>query len=627
MAAGAPVALSCASGSANTDPESRDFLARLGHASVLILPFAVLGKTVGELVLASDGHDLSDPGWIGFARSLAAQFGQNVALGQSLKHLHQSEEQYRVLFDHNPSPMWVHDLESLKFLAVNDAAVHHYGWTREEFLGMSVTDILPAEIPALVRVGNAAGEESTPHAGGVWRHRKKDGGEIAVELAASTIPFQGRSARLTLAADVTERTLLHTQLAKVQKMEAVGQLAGGIAHDFNNLLGVITGYSELLIKDVPANSIERKRGEEIRAAADRAAALTHQLLAFSRRQILQPTVLDLGNVVADVAKMLQRIIGDDIQLVIESTAGLGRVRADAGQIEQVIVNLALNARDAMPSGGRLLIQTANSELDDACVRTRPDARAGAYVRLAVSDTGHGMDATTIARIFEPFFTTKEEGKGTGLGLSSVYGIVRQSGGSITVTSEPGHGTKFEVYLPRVDAEVAAQNLVEAAAPPGGNETIWVVEDADALRLLARELLESAGYTVLDAEAADQALAIVEATSAPIHLVLTDMVMPRMSGQELASRLAVIRPQTRLVVMSGYSAPAAGDQGTSDLGAPFLQKPFTLDALLRTVRRALDAEVSLHSEECHAVPLETAGSKLSVDLPKLLREPGRSVAVC
>jgi two-component system cell cycle sensor histidine kinase/response regulator CckA len=374
------------------------------------------------------------------------------------------------------------------------------------------------------------------------------------------------------------------QLVRAQKMEAIGQLAGGVAHDFNNLLGVISGYSELLSRDLPAGSRERKRSDEIKKAADRAAALTRQLLAFSRRQVLQPKVLDLGDVVGDVEKMIRRLISENIHIETVAPDKLGKVRADAGQIEQVLLNLAINARDAMPSGGRLVIETGNEDY----VRANPDASVGSYVMLSVSDSGQGMDASTMGHIFEPFFTTKAEGKGIGLGLATVYGIVRQSGGIVNVESALGRGTTFRVYLPRVDAAVDADAPPPAVPGPAGMETILLVEDAEALRQLIRELLESAGYNVLDAEAPDKALALIEATPGAIHLVLTDMVMPRMSGQELARRVAVLKPEARVVFMSGYSDQAMSDQAMLAPGSLFLQKPFTMDALMGTIRKALDS---------------------------------------
>jgi len=506
--------------------------------------------------------------------------------------LHESEEQYRLLFENNPHPMWVHDVDTLAFLAVNDAALSHYGYTRDEFLSMTALDIrLPEDVVAFkkeyderrAKHGSASFISTVP-----YRQRKKDGSVIEVDIAANAIAFAGHEARLVLATDVTERTLLQAQLVKAQKMEAVGQLAGGVAHDFNNLLGVITGYSELLMRELPPDSRERKRAEEIKRASDRAAALTRQLLAFSRRQVLQPKVLDLNEVVAEVEKMMRRLISESIQIVTVATANLGKVRGDAGQIEQVIMNLAINARDAMPSGGRLVIETGNIELDETYVRTHPEARPGPHVMLAVSDTGHGMDEKTMARIFEPFFTTKEEGKGTGLGLATVYGIVHQSGGTVNVYSEPGQGSTFRVYLPRIEGDVATEAGAAVVAAPGGTETVVLVEDAEALRLLVRELLENAGYRVLDADSPDKALSMVESTPGPIHLLLTDMVMPRMNGHELARRIAALKPEARVVFMSGYSDQTMGDQGTLPPGVLFLQKPFTVDALLKIIRRALDA---------------------------------------
>jgi two-component system cell cycle sensor histidine kinase/response regulator CckA len=513
--------------------------------------------------------------------------------------LHESEEQYRLLFESNPHPMWVHDVDTLAFLAVNDAALSHYGYTRDEFLSMTALDIrLPEDVPAFKKQyderrathGTASFISTVP-----YRHRKKDGTLIEVDIAANAIAFAGHEARLVLATDVTEKTLLQAQLVKAQKMEAVGQLAGGVAHDFNNLLGVIAGYSELLIRELPPDTRERKRAEEIKRASDRAAALTRQLLAFSRRQLLQPKVLDLNEVVAEVEKMMRRLISESIQIVTVATANLGKVRGDAGQIEQVIMNLAINARDAMPSGGRLVIETGNIELDETYVRTHPEARPGPHVMLAVSDTGHGMDAKTMARIFEPFFTTKEEGKGTGLGLATVYGIVHQSGGTVNVYSEPGRGTTFKVYLPRIEGDVATEAGAAVVAAPGGMETVLLVEDAEALRLLVRELLENAGYTVLDADSPDKALSMVDSMRGPIHLLLTDMVMPRMNGQELARRIAALKPEARVVFMSGYSDQAMGDQGTLEPGALFLQKPFTVDALLKIIRHALDAAPPVDGE--------------------------------
>jgi nitrogen-specific signal transduction histidine kinase/CheY-like chemotaxis protein len=391
-----------------------------------------------------------------------------------------------------------------------------------------------------------------------------------------------------VAREVTDRKRLEEQLRQAQKMEAVGQLAGGVAHDFNNLLGVITGYGELLARDLGPDHPARRRVEQIRKAADRAVGLTRQLLAFSRKQVLEPKVLDLSAVVADLESMLRRLIGENVHIVTVFGQGLGRVKADPGQIEQVIVNLAVNARDAMPGGGKLIIETADVEIDESYVRNHRYVEPGPFVMLAVSDTGQGMDPDILSRVFEPFFTTKEEGRGTGLGLSTVYGIVKQSGGHITVYSEPGRGTTFKVYLPRV-GEKAAEIVATAppAPPPSGSETVLLVEDADGLRVMIRELLEGGGYTVLEASNPGDALKRAEEHRGPLHVVLTDVIMPGMSGPDLAARLEAMRPGLRLVYMSGYTDEAIGHHGMLDGGTHFLQKPFTSDALLHKIRQVLD----------------------------------------
>ncbi len=395
-----------------------------------------------------------------------------------------------------------------------------------------------------------------------------------------------------LEAEVARRTRevreTQEQLLQSQKMESVGRLAGGVAHDFNNLLTVITGYGALLAQDVGPGHPGRGRLEQILKAAEQAAALTRQLLAFSRKQVLAPKVLDLDAVVAEVEAMLRRLIGEDIQFVTVAGGGLGRVRADPGQIAQVVVNLAVNARDAMPGGGKLIVETGNVELDESYLRQRPDARAGPHVMLAVSDTGHGMSAETLSQAFEPFFTTKEPGRGTGLGLSTVYGIVRQSGGHVTLYSEPGRGTTCKVYLPRVDEErdAAAEAVAPVAAAPGGTETVLLVEDQAPVRALAREILEAAGYGVLEGAVPEEALAAVAAHPGPIHLLLIDAVLPRISGGRLAAALRATRPETRVLFTSGYTGDAISHLGIVEPGAHFLQKPFTRDGLLRKVREVL-----------------------------------------
>jgi two-component system cell cycle sensor histidine kinase/response regulator CckA len=583
----------------NLHPDDRDQVLNeidtLFEADFLAHEYRFRHKDGGYRWLASEMRLLRDAA--GAPREAIGSWSDVTARKQAERQMQESEEKYRLLFDSNPHSMWVYDKETLRFLAVNDAALHHYGYSRDEMLALSVLDIRPPEDVAAfekeIAEHNAQGSEGYQSIR-AFRHLKKDGTVMEVDLAANPIVFAGRAAWLVLATDVTEKRTLEAQLLQAQKMEAVGQLAGGVAHDFNNLLGVISGYSELLVRELPTQSRERSRADEIIRAAARAAALTRQLLAVSRRQVLQPKVLDLNSVVADVEKMVRRVISEDIQIVTKSTAGLGRVRADAGQIEQVLMNLVINARDAMPAGGRLVIETGNVDLDESYVRTHPDAHPGRHVMLAVSDSGHGMDARTISRIFEPFFTTKDDGKGTGLGLATVYGIVRQSGGTVTVYSEPGHGTAFKVYLPRVEEAIEEDAPVLYEEPPRGTETVLLVEDSESLRVLISEMLREGGYTVLEADAPDEALARIQSTPGGIDLVLTDMVMPRMSGQELVRRIAVLKPETRVVFMSGYTDQALRGDGTLDPTVLFLQKPFTMDALLKTVRRALDTSPQLAS---------------------------------
>ena len=379
------------------------------------------------------------------------------------------------------------------------------------------------------------------------------------------------------------------RLRQGQKMEAVGRLAGGVAHDFNNLLTVITSYSDLLLEDLALDDPKRDDVGEIRKAAEGAAALTRQLLAFSRQQVLEPKVLDLKAIVTGTEKLLRRLIGEDVQLTTALAPDLGAVKADPVQLEQIIINLAVNARDAMPTGGRLTIEAANVEMDEVYVRSHAPAQPGLYVMLAMSDTGIGMDEQTKARIFEPFFTTKERGKGTGLGLATVYGVVKQAGGFIWVYSEPGRGTSFKVYLPRVDEPVEPAVARTATAEPGrGTETVLVVEDAASVRMVTRQVLERYGYAVLEAPNGDTALRLAAKHHGPIHLLLTDVVMPGLSGRQLAEQLAQLRPDMQVLYVSGYGDSAVVHHGILAAGVAYLQKPFTPESLARRVRDALDA---------------------------------------
>jgi len=387
--------------------------------------------------------------------------------------------------------------------------------------------------------------------------------------------------------DISERKCLEQQFRHSQKMEAVGRLAGGVAHDFNNLLTIITGYSQMIQRNLEPGSPIKAHVDAILKSGERAAALTRQLLAFSRRQDFSPRIMDLNAVVGNTEKMLHRLIGEDIELLTVLSAGIGMVKGDHGQIEQVIMNLAVNARDAMPNGGRLTLETANVELDEAYARGHMPVEPGSYVMLAVTDTGCGMDAPTQAHIFEPFFTTKEPGKGTGLGLATVYGIVKQHGGNIWVYSEPGHGTAFKIYLPCAEMSAVKVEPHRAAARElRGSETILVVEDEPDVRSLVVRLLRSMGYWVLEASRADEAMMVCRRHKGPVHLLLTDVVMPQMSGRDLLDRLRPLRPDVRVLFTSGYTEEALHNR-MLERDTAFLQKPFTEDALARKVRDVLD----------------------------------------
>jgi len=419
---------------------------------------------------------------------------------------------------------------------------------------------------------------------------RKDGSKMwisanvrAVSKDGGLVAYEGMNE------DITQRKLLEDQLRQAQKMEAVGQLAGGVAHDFNNELGVITGYSELLQTNLPAGDRSHKYAVEIAKAGRRAAALTRQLLAFSRKQVIQPVVLDLNAATGELEKMLRRLLGEHIEITFKRSPDLGQVKMDPGQVEQVLMNLAVNARDAMPKGGKLCIETANIELDEIYARQNAFVSPGSYVMLSVSDTGCGMDKNTQLHIFEPFFTTKESGKGTGLGLSTVYGIAKQNAGYIMVYSELGKGTTFKLYLPRLSESA---NLVvplqQLDPPPGGTETVLVVEDEEALRILTRTCLESNHYHVLDAPDAAKALDLAQKHTGHIHLLLTDLIMPGMSGRELATQLIGLRPEIKVLYMSGYTNELIDQHGILDRDTVLLEKPFTLHSLLTKVYQALHA---------------------------------------
>jgi two-component system cell cycle sensor histidine kinase/response regulator CckA len=423
------------------------------------------------------------------------------------------------------------------------------------------------------------------------RWKRKDGNAITVRLSGRLVNSPEETAEVVeiIAEDITERRVLENQFRQAQKMEAVGRLAGGVAHDFNNLLMVISGYTELLLEHTRKNNPLYPKIEAIHQATDRATTLTRQLLAFSRKQLLELKVVDLNIIVEDMERLLRPLIGENIELETQLATDLGRTRADAGQIEQVLMNLVVNSKDAMPNGGKITIQSANAKLNNEDVRREYTyIQPGLYVVLSVTDTGEGMDKETQLRIFEPFFTTKEKGKGTGLGLSTVYGIIKQSGGYVLVESEPRQGTTFRIYLPRVeDALAPAGSVGVSQSQTGGLESVLLVEDEESVRQLVRETLEAKGYKVLEADNGEAALQMVSGHSGKIDILITDVVMPGMSGRELSARMCASRPQTKVLYLSGYTEDAIVHEGVVDPGTAFLQKPFTLQALSRKVREVLD----------------------------------------
>ena len=623
------------------------------------------------------------------------------------------ESGFRLLFVNNPQPMWVYDLDTLKFLEVNEAASRHYGYSRDEFLRMQITDIRPNdEVPRLME--DLVHTRDSWQNSGDWRHLLKDGRTIDVSIRSHTLEFHGLQTVLVVVEDITQqkrsekalkeaeqkyrhifekaiigifqstplgrftsvnqslarmlgydspadlistvqdierqfyvdakrrqefkreleehdtlqsfelevyrkdhtkmwvsanvravrenreivsyegsledisqRKLLEEQFRQSQKMEAVGRLAGGVAHDFNNAIGVITGYSELLqLRLAPGDPLHRY-ADEIAKAGQRAASLTRQLLAFSRKQVIQPEVLDLNVIVGEMDRMLRRLIGEDIEITFSREPRLAPIKADHGQIEQILMNLAVNARDAMPQGGKLFIKTSVVDLDETYSRQHAYVKEGRYVMLSFSDTGCGMDKATQAKVFEPFFTTKELGKGTGLGLSTVYGIVKQNGGYIWVYSEPGKGATFRIYFPRAEGvELRHDERATPLPPPSGTETILLVEDEDPLRQLARTCLETGGYKVLSVPDGKAALELIDNNPEPIDLLLTDVIMPGMSGRELADIVCKLRPGIKVLFMSGYTNDLIAQYGVLEAGTQLLEKPFTLYSLLDKVDSAL-----------------------------------------
>jgi two-component system, cell cycle sensor histidine kinase and response regulator CckA len=495
-----------------------------------------------------------------------------------------SEDYHRTILENIVDAVFVAGTDG-RIHDVNPRALELTGYTRDELIHLNVVDTYPPEDREAGAARIAAVVGGKPSVA-ERRLLRKDGTVLTVETNASLLP-DGRV--LGTVRDVTERRQLELQLRQAQKMEAIGRLAGGVAHDFNNVLTAVFGYVDLLREELPADSSAHEDLAEVRKAAERAASLTKQLLAFSRQQVLEPIVLYLNDLVEDFEKMLGRVIGEDVELRLSLGADVGNVRADPGQLHQVIMNLVVNARDAMPRGGKLLIETTNADLSEQYAELHQPVVPGRYVMFAVSDTGTGMTADVKARIFEPFFTTKEKGRGTGLGLSTVYGIVKQSGGYVWVYSELGRGTTFKIYLPRVDAPAERIVKPREAKSLAGTETILLAEDDAILRPLAQELLQKLGYTVLAAEDAPSALVAASQHEGPIDLLVADVVMPGPSGRDLARQLAETRPATKVLYISGYTDDAIVHHGMLEPGLNFLQKPFTPAVLARKVREVLDKQ--------------------------------------
>jgi two-component system cell cycle sensor histidine kinase/response regulator CckA len=478
-----------------------------------------------------------------------------------------------------------------RIVLANRRAEEIFGYSGEELLGAHIELLLPEAKRAAHshdRDGFFDRPRTRPMGIGMdLSGRRKDGSEVPVEVSLSYVELEEGVFAIAFVSDISGRKRLEEQLLHAQKMEAVGRLAGGVAHDFNNMLTVITGYNRMILDELSPMDPLRAYAEEVLKAADRAGALTNQLLAFSRRQIMQPRVFNVNAALMQTEKMLQRLIGEDIELILDLGVNVGNIKADPGHVEQAIVNLAVNARDAMPMGGHLRIETSDVVLDEIYARTHMGVKPGEFTMIAVSDDGHGMDADTRRHIFEPFFTTKEKGKGTGLGLATVYGIIKQAGGDIWVYSEPGQGSTFKLYFPRVSEPVSDPAGDDSfLTRRSGGETILVVEDEKAVRDLTVRILQQLGYTILTASSGAEALEISATHEGHIHLLLTDVVMPNMSGRQLADHLQLSRPQTKVLFLSGYTENTVVHHGVLDAGVDFLPKPFSRENLSKKLREVL-----------------------------------------
>jgi len=571
------------SGDAPRSPHVRGFRAPLGG---IAFPIQCGGDVLGVMQFFSRSVDRLDEAVRSLMIALGSQIGQFVEKKRAEKEL----RLFRMLIDQTTDGIEVIDPETGRFLDVNEKACAVHGYTRKEYLALKVSDVDPLIAPLpwkeFIETHRSAVSRTIES-----RHRRKDGSTFPIEVSLNFIRLD-RDYLVAVVRDITERKQLEEQFRQSQKMEAFGQLAGGMAHDFNNLLMIISGSSELVLDAFRPGDENLDLIRAIQHASERAALLTRQLLAFSRKQVVQLQVVDLNGIVARTKTMLGRLIGEDMNLTTAMPSQLGRVKVDVGQVEQVIMNLVVNARDAMPRGGKISLETKNVDLDESYARNRAEVRPGKYVVLAVADGGIGMTEEVKRHIFEPFFTTKEVGKGTGLGLATVFGIVKQCGGHIDVVSEVGLGTTILVYFPAVEDPLAEVRPAPEPAPDHrGTETILLVEDDQGVRKMTRTMLEAKGYRLLEAADGQEAIELCRIISEPIHLLITDVVMPQMGGRRLAEELTKSYPELKVLFISGYTDDMVLREGLLQSSIPFLQKPFSSEALNGKVRAVLDGSVS------------------------------------
>ncbi|MBA3345350.1 MAG: response regulator [Gemmatimonadales bacterium] len=564
------------------DAEHLKLLRALAPTTFVRVPLLARGRPAGVLTLATSleyGRRLGAAD-LEFATELAGRAALAVDAGRLHREAEEADSRYRLLFEANPHPMWIFDVDTLAFVAVNEAAMRHYGYSRDEFLAMTIMDIRPPEDVLAYPPGLGRGSQREEVA--LSQHQRKDGTVVDMEIVSHEMELDGRRARLVLATDISEKTrtraALHRseeQLRQVQWMDVMGRMAGGVAHDFNNILTTIRGFSEVVLHELPEDDRHRKDLEQIVKAAGRGAVLTRQLLAFGRTQTPQSGGLKLNEMISAMQAMIQQLVGADVVLELRLGSGLGPVRMDPGQLEQVLVNLVLSARDTMAgSGGTLILETSSRQVSGAAPGGH--VRPGRYTVLAISDTSSGMD------------TDSPAAQQNGLGLTLAHGIIRQNGGALRITSEPGTGTTVKVYLPEAEAEEAPE--FEVAGSLRGSETVLVAEDEEGVRALVRKVLSDHGHTVLDARHGRDALMMADRHERPIHLLVTDVVMPEMGGGELVERLSQRRPQLKVLYMSGYTDDEVVRRGVRSADAEIIRKPFTADELMRKVRGLLDRRI-------------------------------------